>query len=204
MSDGMSTGLGQGVGSKANERADDEKTTLEQAERWATLLGAQLSSTRAATGAAPSTSGWRAGAGDMTPGGANRLPAQNAAPAAAGSAGDSGDASENRMVVRVDGGNLGEIALCVDRKDGAIRVTIGAANPAAEAALVMEREGLLQALQSQGISVDSVSVVRAGDFGTLPAHPSGATQRSRDAAQAESKDDDRERRRLSRKLNVIG
>jgi Flagellar hook-length control protein FliK len=204
MSDGMSTGLGQGVGPKANERAEDEKTTLEQAERWATLLGAQLGSSRAPSVAAESTSGWRAGAGDMTPGGANGLPAQNTPPTAVGGTGDSADASENRMIVRVDGGNLGEVALCVDRKDGAIRVTIGAANPAAEATLVMEREGLLQALQSQGITVDSVTVVRAGDFGTLPAHRLSATQRSRGAAQAESKDDDRERRRLSRKLNVIG
>src|SRR5207302_1600677 len=110
MSDGMSTGLGKGVGSLAQERASDEKTTLEQAERWATLLGAQLAATRAKVSVCEPTNGWRAGGGDMTPGSANTLPAQR----------------------------------------------------------------------------------------------SSATQRARDTAEAESKDDDRERRRLSRKLNVIG
>jgi len=44
---GLPTGLGKGVASRAHERADDEKTTLDQAERWATLLGAQLAATGA-------------------------------------------------------------------------------------------------------------------------------------------------------------
>jgi hypothetical protein len=209
MSDGISTGLGKGVESRAHERADDEKTTLDQAERWATLLGAQLAATRAPVGVpcanTGATNGWRAGAGDMTPGGANPLPVQMAATDALGTSGQAGSATENRMIVRVDGGDLGEVALCVDRKDGAIRVTIGAADAAAEATLGVERSVLMQALQSHGITVDSVNVVRGSNFGTVPAQRSSATRSPHDTAEAESKDNEsRERRKLSRKLNLIG
>jgi flagellar hook-length control protein FliK len=108
------------------------------------------------------------------------------------------------MIVRVDGGDLGEVALCVDRTGGAIRVTIGARDAAAEAALGSERVLLMQALQGHGITVDSVSVVRDGNFGTLPAQRPSATRRAHDSAQAEQTDEERARRRLSRKLNVIG
>ncbi len=78
--------------------------------------------------------------------------------------GDAGDTNENRMIVRVDGGDLGEVALLVDRKAGAIRVTISAADAGAQAALGLERAGLMRALQSHGITVDSVNVVRANNF----------------------------------------
>jgi len=111
------------------------------------------------------------------------------------------------MIVRVDGGDLGEVALVVDRKAGAIRVTISAADAGAEAALGLERAGLMRALQSHGITVDSVNVVRANNFGTVLAPiRSSATQRTREtpATEAESKDDEQTRRRLARKLNLIG
>jgi hypothetical protein len=209
MSDGISTGLGKCVESRAHERADDEKTTLDQAERWATLLGAQLAATRVpvgtSAGASEATTDWRAGAGDMTPGGANPMPVESAATGVLGGVGEAGPDAENRMIVRVDGGDLGEVALCVDRTGGAIRVTIGAADAAAEATLGVERAVLMQALQSHGITVDSVNVVRGSNFGTLPAQRLVATRRARDTAEAESKDDEsRERRKLSRKLNLIG
>jgi hypothetical protein len=63
----------------------------------------------------------------------------------------------------------------------------------------------MQALQSRGITVDSVNIVRANNFGTVLAPTrSNATQRAREATEAESKDDESARRRLARKLNLIG
>jgi hypothetical protein len=63
----------------------------------------------------------------------------------------------------------------------------------------------MQALQDRGITVDSVNVVRVSNFGTVLAPTrSNATQRSREATEAESKDDEQARRRLARKLNLIG
>jgi hypothetical protein len=204
VSGGISSGLDPSVTPAGHERADDEKTTLDQAERWATLLGAQLAATPAKAIASEPTTGWRAGAGDMTPRDANVLPAQSGSVGVLGAGSEAAAATENRMIVRVDGGILGEVALIVDRNQGAIRVTISAQDAAAEAALGSERALLMQALQSHGITVDSVDVVRANNVGTLPAQRSVATRRARDLAQAESKDDEHARRRLSRKLNLIG
>jgi hypothetical protein len=204
VSDSLAAGLGQGIGARSHERQDDEKTTLDQAERWATLLGSQLARVELKTRVAPPTAAWRESAGDLTPPGANEMPVQNAAPGSVTSSGAGDEGSEDRLIVRVDGGDLGEIALLVDRNAGAIRVTISAADAVAEAALGLERSSLRQALESRGITVDSVSVVRANNFGTLPAQRSSATRRTHDPAEAESKDEDRERRRLSRKLNLIG
>jgi hypothetical protein len=205
MADGISTGLAAGGASHAHERADDEKTTLDQAERWATLLGAQLSAVVPKTIASEPTSAWHSGAGDLTPSNAARGVDSGTAMGSLADTGEAADESENRMIVRVDGGDLGEVALVVDRKDGAIRVTISAADAGAEAALGLERSGLMRALQSHGITVDSVNVVRANNFGTVLAPTrSNAAQRTREAAEAESKDDEHARRRLARKLNLIG
>ena len=204
MSD-ISTGLANGAGSLGHERADDEKTTLDQAERWATLLGAQLSSMQPSTLASEPTSAWHSGAGDMTPSNATDGVSPGASAAASTGTAEAAETSENRMIVRVDGGDLGEVALVVDRKEGAIRVTISAADAGAEAALGLERAGLMQALQNRGITVDSVNVVRANNFGTVLApQRSNAMQRTREATEAESKDDEQARRRLARKLNLIG
>ncbi|MEI9936946.1 MAG: flagellar hook-length control protein FliK [Pseudomonadota bacterium] len=205
MSDGFATGLGTGAAPFAHERADDEKTTLEQAERWATLVGAQLSTLAPKVRAPEEAGAWHPGAGDLTPATGNRLTESGATngPAAAGE--EASDTNENRMIVRVDGGDLGEVALLVDRKAGAIRVTISAADAGAEAALGLERASLMRALQSHGITVDSVNVVRSNNFGTVLAPiRSSATQRTPEANEAEAKDDEQTRRRLARKLNLIG
>ncbi len=213
MNDAMKSGLGAGAAAhgheRAHERADDEKTTLEQAERWATLVGMQLSALapKAITPpATESTSGWHPGVGDLTPGTGSSLTQAGAANGLAAAGAGEGDASENRLIVRVDGGDLGEVALVVDRKEGAIRVTISAADAGAEAALGLERAALTRALESHGISVDSVNVVRANNFGTaLAPVRSSATQRTREAqADAEPQDDEHARRRSARKLNLIG
>ncbi len=207
MSDGFATGLGTGAAPWTHARADEEKTTLEQAERWATLVGAELSALAPPAIAPQEAGAWHPGAGDLTPATGNRLTESGAAngPTAAGE--QALDSAQNRMIVRVDGGDLGEVALVVDRKAGAIRVTISAADAGAEAALGLERAGLMRALQSHGITVDSVNVVRANNFGTVLAPTrSSAAQRTREtpAAEAESRDDEQTRRRLARKLNLIG
>jgi hypothetical protein len=207
MSDGFATGLGTGAAARAHERADDEKTTLEQAERWATLVGAQLPRLAPLASASEEAGAWHSGAGDLTPATGNRLTDSGAAHGSGGAGEGAGENPETRLIVRVDGGDLGEVALVVDRKAGAIRVTISAADAGAEAALGLERACLMRALQNHGITVDSVNVVRANVHGTVLAPiRSSAMQRTREtpAAEAESKDDEHTRRRLARKLNLIG
>jgi len=205
MSDGMSTGLGKGVEPRAHERADDEKTTLEQAERWALALGTQLAAPVRVPGVSEPTSDWRASAGDLTPAVNAQTTLETAHASGAGSAQDAPSDTENRMIVRVDGGDLGEVALVVDRRHGAIRVTINAADAGAEAALGLERAALIRALESHGITVDSVNVVRGNNFGTVVAPRTTATNRTRESSESESTSEDEHlRRRNARKLNLIG
>lgn len=198
MSEALFNGLSKGLEATLPERSETEKkNTLEQAKRWALLVSAPLSHPLPIQNAME-TSDWRAGAGDMTP----------PSTAGAGSHGISADAKnshENRLIVRVDAGDLGEVALLVDRTDGAMRVTIGVQGAHAEAAVEVERSALTQALQNAGISVDSVNVVRGSSFGTVLAPPRTSTStRSRENSESTASDNEAERRRLSRKLNLIG
>jgi flagellar hook-length control protein FliK len=202
MSDALFNGLGNGLDASTLDRSETErKNTLEQAKRWALALGEQLSYT-APPQTDMETSDWRTGAGDMTP-------AQT--PAAAGGAlvGDAGEAAntdEKRMIVRVDAGDLGQVALLVDREKGAMRVTIGVQGSAAEAAVQVERAALIQSLQNAGIHVDSVNVVRGAGFGTVLAPPprNSAPTEARESSEGTVTDSEAERRRLARKLNLIG
>ena len=202
MSDALFNGLGKGLDASNVDRSETErKNTLEQAKRWALAVSEQLSYL-APVQSEMETSDWRPGAGDMTPA---QMPA-SAAGTAAGAADEAAKSDENRVIVRVDAGDLGEVALLVDRKEGAMRVTIGVQGSAAEAAVQIERAALMQSLQSAGIHVDSVNVVRGSNFGTVlaPLPRNSATTDVRENSEATATDSAAERRRLARKLNLIG
>ena len=205
MSDGFATGFGGAAPPLAAARSEDEKTTRAQAERWASLLGAQLTAVTAQVIPSVPASDWHSGDEDLTPAAAARLTAPGAELGPLSASDSLAKSEDSRLIIQVDGGDLGQVSLLVDRKEGASRVTIGAADASAEAALGLERAGLMRALQSQGIAVNSVSVVRSNNFGTVLA-PLGSkiTQRTPEATPAESKDAEHARRRLARKLNLVG
>jgi flagellar hook-length control protein FliK len=203
MSDALLNSLGKGLDVQSLDRSESErKNTLEQAKRWAVAVGEQLSHLPPLP-KDMETSDWRAGAGDMTPPQTGALVGS----ALAGSAADeTAKDDENRLIVRVDAGDLGEVALLVDRQKGALRVTIGVQGAAAQAAVEVERAALTQTLQNAGIQVESVNVVRASSFGTVLAPPqrkNASTDASENSERAAS-DDEPDRRRLARKLNLIG
>jgi hypothetical protein len=197
--------LGMGLCLRApgdDPSAAEQKTTREQAERWALAVGGEIAriSQIATPAEAPdqTTSGWRAGAGDLTQ-------SSDGAGAATGGSGSSAqsDAPAERLTLSVDGGELGALSLVVDRKQGAISVTIGVRDAVAEAAVGLERRALEQALAGHGITVDSLRIVRADAVGTVlaPPRPNG-TQRAR--VDAEDVPNEIEKRRVARKLNLIG
>ncbi|HEY2407716.1 MAG TPA: hypothetical protein VGI10_17030 [Polyangiaceae bacterium] len=180
----------------------EQKSTREQAERWALAVGGEIA--RVSQIAMPTeassetTSGWRGGAGDLT-----RVADGASAGGGPQEAGETNENSAQRLTLSVDGGDLGALSLVVDRRQGAISVTIGVRDSAAEAAVGLERRALEQALAGHGITVDSVRIVRADALGIVlaPSRPN-AKQRTRP-------DDDGvlpepEKRRLARKLNLIG
>ncbi len=201
MSDTLFNGLGKTVEAVQADRAEsDKKNTLEQAKRWALVVGAQVSHFLPPA-SDMETSAWRGSGGDMTPTNVTSIPT-GAAESASGEAAKNDD---SRMILRVDAGDLGEVALLVDRRDGAMRVTIGVQGSAAEAAVEVERGALLQALQNVGIAVGSVNIVRGASFGTVLAPPGNSKpDGTRDNSEGATTRSESERRRLSRKLNLIG
>src|SRR5438876_2032612 len=102
MNDGMTGGLGADAAAqgheRALERADDEKTTLEQAERWATFVGAQLVAHAPKVVSQPTAeppSGWHPGVGDLTPTTGSSLTQPSAGNGHSAAGTGQGEASEN-------------------------------------------------------------------------------------------------------------
>jgi hypothetical protein len=71
-------------------------------------------------------------------------------------------AATNRVALRVDAADLGEVAIAIDRMDSGVRVTIEGRDDRAVRALEPERQRIVDVLTSTGVRVDSVTVVRAG------------------------------------------
>jgi flagellar hook-length control protein FliK len=201
VSDTLFNGLGKTVEAVQADRAEsDKKNTLEQAKRWALVVGAQVSHF-SPPASDMETSAWRASGGDMTPTNVSGIPAG----AAESGSGEAAKNDDSRMILRVDAGDLGEVALLVDRRDGVMRVTIGVQGSAAEAAVEVERGALLQALQNVGIAVGSVNIARGANFGTVLAPPRNSKpDGTPDNSESATTQSESERRRLSRKLNLIG
>jgi len=69
----------------------------------------------------------------------------------------------------VDGGDLGEVALVVERKADGLQLTVGAASDEAFARFSLEINAMRGALQAQGLEVSSLKLVRMDGLGTVPA-----------------------------------
>lgn len=113
-------------------------------------------------------SAWRGSAGDLTP-------ARGAAPSQAAAQSDSPAAE--RLTLRVDGGELGEVEVTLDRKDGALNVVIGLQNGHLASSVLPDARALRQALEGAGLNVHNLSVVPTSEVGTVLAQrrlsPSG-------------------------------
>lgn len=142
------------------------------------------------------TSAWHSSAGDMTP--------ATAPAAGAGDAPADPNAAE-RMVLRVDGGALGELEVTLDRKDGALSVVIGMENQHLVGSVLPDAHALRSALEGVGITVQSLNVVQASEVGTVLAQrrlsPSGPKPA---APQGTEQDPEADRKRKHKRLTLIG
>jgi flagellar hook-length control protein FliK len=113
-------------------------------------------------------SAWRGSAGDLTP-------AKAAAPSQDVKVADSPAAE--RLTLRVDGGELGEVEVTLDRKDGALNVVIGLEKGHLVSSVLPDARALRQALEGAGLNVHNLSVVPTSEVGTVLAQrrlsPSG-------------------------------
>lgn len=142
-------------------------------------------------------SAWRASGGVLTPEAATTVAASSDAP--------EGSAAE-RLVVRVDGGELGELEVTVDRERGALRVTIGLENEQLARSVTLGSQGLRAALERAGMSVLSLNIVPASEVGTVLAQhrtsPSGP--RPEPPKSGTEQDPDATRKRAHKRLTLIG
>ena len=137
-------------------------------------------------------SAWHPSAEDLTPGGVM-------APTAGGASAEA-NASE-RMVLRVDGGALGELEVTLDRQGGELRVVIGMENQHLVSSVLPDARALRTALEGVGLTVQSLNVVTASEVGTVLAQRRGSPSGSKAAAaqgseQAPETDPKRDRKRL--------
>jgi flagellar hook-length control protein FliK len=141
------------------------------------------------------TSAWHPSAGDMTPvtvatAGAGDAPADPRAP--------------ERMVLRVDGGALGELEVTLDRKDGALSVVIGMENQHLVGSVLPDAHALRSALEGVGITVQSLNVVQASEVGTVLAQRRLSPSGTKPAPQGSEQDPEADRKRKHKRLNMIG
>lgn len=138
-------------GTRNDPRAEDRST-----QEWAAVLSATgfVPAQRPISfGEAEPATAWHPRDGALTPGALDQ-------------AGEGGEnepiASTNRVALRVDAADLGELAIAIDRMDTGVKVTIEARDDRAVRALEPERLRILDVLTSTGVRVDSVSILRAG------------------------------------------
>lgn len=142
------------------------------------------------------TSAWHPSAGVMTP----------ATPPAVGAGTAPADPkAAERMVLRVDGGALGELEVTLDRKDGALTVVIGMENQHLVNSVLPDARVLRSALEGAGINLHSLNVVQASEVGTVLAqrrlNPSGPKPAAQESAEQNPEAD---RKRKHKRLTLIG
>lgn len=156
-----------------------------------------LDSTAQAPGQNQTTSAWHPSAGDMTPaGGVLSAPGGASAEAKA----------PERLVLRVDGGSLGELEVTLERQEGGMRVVIGMENQHLVGSVLPDTHALRAALEGVGVNVQSLNVVPASEVGTVLAQrrtsPSG--QKPVADESAEQRENEKAQKRTHKRLTLIG
>ncbi len=168
----------------------------EAAALWVALAQQVTSAQALPTDSIDPPSAWHPSAGVLTPGSA-ALPSSGEAPAEP-------NASE-RMVLRVDGGALGELEVTLDRQDGALSVVIGMENQHLVSSVLPDARALRSALEGVGITVQSLSVVQASEVGTVLAqrrlNPSEPKPSAEESAE---QNPETARKRNHKRLTLIG
>lgn len=182
----------------------------EDVEKWAALLAAgavQAQASLVLQGHAPE--GWQGNVEGMTPitdqgsvvGQPNEdhhLQAQR--PITAGA-----EAEQNKLQVRVNIRELGELALILERSADGVKVQISAQNGDVLEMLSSERDALTSALSAVGHSITSLDFVTMDRVGIKLAQPKvGPPPKKLQRAIKSAADGTAQSKRRSRRLNVIG
>lgn len=185
-------------------REIEERDQEELAKRFAQALAPQIISQLPPPppkGAAEPPGGWRASDGVLTPASAS----DGAYAASAAAEGEAEPEANQRIVLRVQTRDLGEVSLVLDRNEGAVRVVIGVEDASTIERMMPERDALARQLQGSGLTIQSIQFVRQSEVGTVLAQsPSVGRARTFVSQRQAATADANVRRRGSRKLNLIG
>lgn len=213
MNSGGASAGGLNSATRPLEREDAlrEHGSEEAAALWVALaqkvtssqsLGLSSEASAPAAGAAAVAPGetpnaWHPSAGDLTPG--------REAGGVAGGASAGPQASE-RLVLRVDGGALGEVEVTLERQDGALRVVIGMENQHLVGSVLPDTQALRSALEHAGVNVQSLNVVPASEVGTVLAQRrlSSSGQKPGTQESAEPHENEKAQKRNHKRLTLIG
>jgi flagellar hook-length control protein FliK len=170
----------------------------EQAAALWVALAAQVTSARTLPSGEteqPPTA-WRPSAGDLTPA---------SAPLGSGGGAPVEPSAAERMTLRVDGGELGELEVTLERQDGQLCVVIGMENQQLVGSVLPDARALQSALERAGVNLQSLNVVPKAQVGTVLAQrrlsPSGQNTAADQAAEA---DPEQARKRNHKRLTLIG
>jgi flagellar hook-length control protein FliK len=150
-----------------------------------------------ALGQSQTPSAWHPSAGDMTPAG-GVLGAQGGAPA--------DPKAPERLVLRVDGGSLGELEVTLERQEGGMRVVIGMENQHLVGSVLPDTHALRAALEGVGVNVQSLNVVPASEVGTVLAQRRTSPSGQKPAAEesAEQQENEKAQKLTHKLLTLIG
>jgi hypothetical protein len=161
-------GLGGATRGPGRDEEPRQRAGEAAAELWLALCQRASRVETLPIGQIETPSAWRGSAGDLTPGTATQPTAERApteTPAA------------ERLTLRVDGGELGEVEVTLDRQQGALRVVIGLENGRMVSSVLPDARALRSALEGAGLNVHALSVVPTSEVGTVLAQrrlsPSG-------------------------------
>jgi hypothetical protein len=103
--------------------------------------------------------GWRTAASAMTP---TLPPSADQASAPGVDHAQGASPMNERVIARIDGGELGPIRLTIEKTAAGVTVELAAANPATAAQAELERNTLEQSLRATGLNIASITVINDG------------------------------------------
>jgi hypothetical protein len=188
---------GPGLELETLDRENAGQGAEEAAQKWAGLLAATLCAKLPPApppiGELPDKApagGWRSGDGSLTQ-------AQGVAPGVA----EGSTESSSRIALKVDGADLGELNVLIDRTKDGVVVLIGVEGNHAMNAIDPQTAALARALASVGVAVSSVTVVRRDALGTDLAQ---RTQKPEPPADDKSEHGTHGSKQRKRRINLVG
>jgi hypothetical protein len=211
-----STGLPNSKLIPTLREVESERPSITQAdlEKWAELIAFNAPQVHNAAPLIPSGAGtpeaWRTDVETLTPdpgrSEANLLAREIANFSVGGTSASSNESELNRIQVRLNTGDLGELSLVIERSVSGLRVLIGAEDSGILAAIARNEASLTDALTSIGQPVTSLTFVPMDGVGINLAQPRTAMSNRARSSVAKTTDDKHagDKRRKNRRIDVLG